>query len=56
MSIIKNLFKQPEKKSVQELNTDFVKSIDFTKNPFENEQPEKVRIYDINGNEVGADE
>ena len=37
------------------LNTEFVKGIDFEDEPFEEETPDEIRIYDLNGKEVQAD-
>lgn len=36
----------------EHLQTDFVKSIDFEENPFEDETPDEVVLYDRDGNEV----
>lgn len=55
---ILNLFKKnietqkAEKKEGATVNTDFVKSISFEENPFENEIPADTKVYDIDGNEV----
>ena len=32
--------------------TDFMKGISFEENPFEDETPDEIRMYDMNGNEV----
>ena len=36
--------------------TDFLKGIILEENPYEDEQPETVAYYDLNGNEVTIDE
>ena len=53
-----NLFKKGGKTAKEErkvqatVNTEFVKGISVEENPFENETPESVRVYDLDGNEV----
>lgn len=39
-------------KEVETMNTEFVKGILFEENPFENEVPEKVVVFDLEGNRV----
>ena len=34
------------------LDTDFMRSLIFEENPFENEEPAVTRIYDVDGNEL----
>lgn len=36
--------------------TEFMKGILFEENPFEDETPDEVVAYDLNGNEVTLDE
>ena len=43
---------QPERKPREPLDTDFMRSLIFEDNPFENEEPEIVRVFDVDGNEV----
>lgn len=44
--------KKEERKGEATVSTEFVKGISIEENPFENETPEDVRVYDLDGNEV----
>ena len=37
-------------------NNEFLKGIIFEENPFENETPDEIRAYDLQGNEVRFNE
>lgn len=42
------------RKEVVGMNSDFMNGIMFEENPFEDEVPDRVVVYDINGKEVKA--
>ena len=41
-----------QRKETATVNTDFVNSLTFEENPFENEIPADTKMYDLDGNEV----
>lgn len=38
------------------INNEFLRSISIEENPFENEQPDETRFFDLSGNEVIPDD
>lgn len=41
-----------DKKESTTMQTEFVKGIEFEENPFEDETPDNVKLYDLDGKEV----
>lgn len=50
---IKECHTQNDRKEAVCMRAEFIDGIDVEENPFENESPDKIVVYDFNGNEVG---
>lgn len=47
-------YKSKESVVSSSMRSEFLNSITFEENPFEGETPDKVTVYDLDGNEVDA--